>query len=330
LAVVGPPGDEVLEDFAVAVYIAPEWFDYAAAADDGADLRFISSSGEELPYEVEAWESGGTSVVWVGVPEIPAPGQGARVELYYGNDQAQSAEDPQMVWAAYERVWHLDGSRMDSAAMTDLMGTATSEAGVAGPAASFNGTDDALFEGAGGLGPDVFATGGTISGWINPSGWGEAGFGRVAEVASALQGEGGFSWYLAQPDTGMQFHRGHETTAGYWSFPNSVALDEWTHVALSYDDSDSTTAPILRANGNEVASTELAAPAGAPANTSTDPFTIGRGAFTDATRNFEGGLDELRVRSVVSSVRWIQAEVTSVSGTMAVALDGQPVPENCQ
>jgi hypothetical protein len=81
-----------LEEFPVKVVLTPQNFDYAAAAADGvaadagsANLAFVlagDAGNTQLPYQVDTWKPGGTSVVWVRIPSFS--GSAEQVELYYG------------------------------------------------------------------------------------------------------------------------------------------------------------------------------------------------------------------------------------------------------
>ena len=49
----------------------------------GGDLRFADSTETiELPYEIEEWDTGGTSYVWVRVPVLTS---NATIQAYWGN-----------------------------------------------------------------------------------------------------------------------------------------------------------------------------------------------------------------------------------------------------
>ncbi|HEY4094539.1 MAG TPA: DUF2341 domain-containing protein [Baekduia sp.] len=83
----------VLADFPVKVVLTPQNFDYGRDAADGtaahaaaSDLAFVlagDAADTQLPYQVETWNPGGTSVLWVQVPSVSS--SKAQVELYYGH-----------------------------------------------------------------------------------------------------------------------------------------------------------------------------------------------------------------------------------------------------
>ena len=70
--------DETLEQLPVLVVLTPERFDYASAAPDGSDLRFVDPSTRAvLPHEVEQWQPG-RRLARVGVRAFPARRRGRR------------------------------------------------------------------------------------------------------------------------------------------------------------------------------------------------------------------------------------------------------------
>ncbi len=81
---------EELRDYQVRVVLDSNSFDFSATAPGGSDLRFYDlSTGTPLPYWIEAWDPvGGSAVVWVKVPSIPASSD-KTIALYYGNPSAR-------------------------------------------------------------------------------------------------------------------------------------------------------------------------------------------------------------------------------------------------
>ena len=75
--------------------------DFALAK--GGDLKFTDAYGEELPHEVDTWDTAGESLVWVRLPSAAA---GTSVTMYWGNG-AKGALAASDVWNGYVGVWHL-------------------------------------------------------------------------------------------------------------------------------------------------------------------------------------------------------------------------------
>ena len=91
-------------------------FSHADFAGTNADLRFTDSTlTNELNYEVESWDTNGSSVVWVQVPQLT---NGASIWAFWG----QSGQTPPActtngaTWSnGCKAVWHL-GSTNDYSA----------------------------------------------------------------------------------------------------------------------------------------------------------------------------------------------------------------------
>jgi hypothetical protein len=93
-------------DFPLLVRLSSSNFDYDLANISGKDIRF-NKSGVELPYEIEKWDTEGTSLIWVRVPSISS-GSNTTLEMYYGNPDALDDQDPVNLWDSYAMVHHLE------------------------------------------------------------------------------------------------------------------------------------------------------------------------------------------------------------------------------
>ena len=90
---------QALVDFPVLVRLDPSRIDYAAMAPDGSDLRFVDADHSTLlDHEIEAWNPGGESIVWVRVPQIDAASANDFVWMYYGSPAAADLQNPAGVW----------------------------------------------------------------------------------------------------------------------------------------------------------------------------------------------------------------------------------------
>ena len=80
------------------------------AAEAGA-ARTNSARTAKTAREIETWVDGGTSRIWVRVPQIIGLSQVDHIWLYYDNPGAayeQTLADEQDVWSnSYRAVWHL-------------------------------------------------------------------------------------------------------------------------------------------------------------------------------------------------------------------------------
>ena len=75
-------------------------------ATDGSDVRFADANGNALPFEIDTWTNGATSLIWVTLPEMT---NGTEFAMFYGAAQSDAnafvaARHP---WADYTGVWHM-------------------------------------------------------------------------------------------------------------------------------------------------------------------------------------------------------------------------------
>ena len=134
------PEAEVL-GFPLLVRLNRDWFDFGQAQLEGADLRFSSSDGTSLAYQVEHWDrEQGTASIWVRIPSIRG---NARQELrmHWGNPGAASESSGADVFNpsnGYLSVWHLGDEVLDEVGTLESKDTGTeSIAGIVGKARHF-------------------------------------------------------------------------------------------------------------------------------------------------------------------------------------------------
>ena len=89
-------------------------FRHSLCKPNGEDLRFQTSSGVELKYEITSWNQSGKSVVWVNLPTL------ARNEVIFMRWGNTAAAAPSYVsdgsaWSNYLGVYHLDQAQGASA-----------------------------------------------------------------------------------------------------------------------------------------------------------------------------------------------------------------------
>ena len=125
--------------------------DFTNAA-TGADLRFADSSGmTNLNYEIEKWDTNGTSFVWVQAPLLSSTND--FIYSYWGRAVAAPASQTDgSVWTnGYAGVWHLNESSGASRDSTTNLNHASASNGVTmavtglvGGAVALDGTNDFL------------------------------------------------------------------------------------------------------------------------------------------------------------------------------------------
>ena len=313
----GYRGSAPLADFPVLVRLSPaiEGFDYADFG-AGTNLLFRASGGAILPHEVDAWDTNGTSFVWVRVPSVAAE---TTFTMYY-DGASDAAADPAAVWsgAGYAGVWHMNEA---SGAVADATGhglaaaPAGDAAGIAG-SARYAGADapvgharqtgtsaakgylsvpsyDALAVG------DAF----TMSGWVRLT-ENVANSPRLFSRKASYSSDNGWEIEMATASPANFNVRGaardRDTCMG--TFEPSLR-DRWTHVAFAYDGSTCT----VYTNGFALVSGAVT-----PATDNGLPLAIGCDSDgTEAT--IRGAFDECRLLGAAASADWIAAEYATVA-----------------
>jgi len=98
-----------LTNFPVLVRLDPTTIDYSTIADPTTDLRFFDpDTSADVPYDVDEWNPGATSLVWIKVPEIRAGSTDDHVVLFTGPNIGTA--DPAATWSEFEAVWHLSST----------------------------------------------------------------------------------------------------------------------------------------------------------------------------------------------------------------------------
>lgn len=112
----GYDGMSTLENFPVLVRLSEgiKGFSYADIGDTTnsayANLRFVNANHANLDYEIEIWDTNGTSFVWVSLPSLS--GKDTAFSACWSPQTGYTLPDvhPTNVWisAGYVGVWHLN------------------------------------------------------------------------------------------------------------------------------------------------------------------------------------------------------------------------------
>ncbi len=152
----------------------------------------------------------------------------------------------------------------------------------------------------------------TVTAWINPASSGGGGGGRIIDKDN---NSGGGFLKLNSAGTSVQFAADQFTTAAIRnSADNSIALNQWQHVAVTRDGSSDGSKINIYINGL-VANDSLHAPtsgSGAAQSATGTPFTIGNRTL-DKARNFNGSIDGVRVYNRMLTPAEIQSLVNGGS-----------------
>jgi len=263
----------------------------------GNDLRFTASNQTtELPYEIEKWDTNGTSYVWVRVPALI--NTNSYIYAYWGKTGVSSPSYTTngAVWTNnFEAVWHMNSLNPADWAKHNNDGTAiggvtTNSNGRINGALSFDGSTGSITT------PDEshfdFTGGFTVEAWAYPT----------VTLSTYTKG------VLDKKQTASSgFALTHYNY--YWNFnvsgvacqsPSPFSLNTWYYLAGVNNGTHSR----LYVNGQQVAG-----PSAATLANNNDTLLIARylGADNHSDRHFTGMLDEVRISRIARSSNWVWA-----------------------
>jgi biopolymer transport protein ExbB len=287
--------------------------DYDITAFGGADLRFIADDQRtELAFEIDAWDPGGTSFIWVDVPQLAAS---TVFYMYWGNPDAD-APAVAMPWAGYGGVWHLGTSGDDStpnAHIGELVGTMAGPGQIDG-GQQFPGVTAGLSIVSLPSIDDVFAGGGMVSAWVRPSA-SSSSEGTIAAKSSNGQGDNG--WVFSVAGQLVRFRRGYTMGRSAWSTPpGSLPSSAWSHVAVLFDDQSPT--PVILIDAVPQPLDLPGNPGSGPADSDAGQTLLIGGDAASFEDVFNGYLDEVRISSAPRDEAWVTLEVLSGSDALVV------------
>ena len=106
----------------------------------------------------------------------------------------------------------------------------------------------------------------------------------------------------------LTFYRGWSVERGFWYTPqDSISLNQWQHVAVTYDTGSSNNDPIMYINGVSQTLGWDDLPQGTVSDDSAQNLQIGNFAGA-TTRTFDGTIDEVRLSTSTQSAGWILTE----------------------
>ena len=285
------PETAAVEEFPLLVRLHKDFFDFSQAKPLGEDIRFSSSSGVPLAYQIEQWDADkDTASVWVRIPKINGNSR-QEIKLYWGNTAAASESDGKAVFNksnGYLSVWHLNDPVQDEVgtlASEDTGTTAT--AGMIGAARHFPG-QKGVFCGQKIPNYPSGARSHSTEAWFRAEkpnstiiGWGNEGGGRGSKVRMQLR---------SPPH--VHIDSDFSDVDGQSRLP----LGEWIHVVHTYDREDGK----IYINGRLDAAAKPLLDIKSPAR-----MWIG-GWYHNY--DFVGDIDEVRISQVARSADWIKLQ----------------------
>src|SRR3989344_7079648 len=172
----------------------------------------------------------------------------------------------------------------------------TDRLGAAFKAISFDGVNDYVNLSSPSSLDNLFSgSGGTFSAWIYPKTYGENNFGRLFDKTGV---QGGITLLLNNGVNNLgsiRLNQSFNNAASYTTVDtptNSVSLNQWTHVVLTYDGTASGGIKIYF-NGN--LQTLTYATTGIGTRDSDAAYNLLIGNRTDTTRTFNGYMDDIQI-----------------------------------
>ncbi|HKP97683.1 MAG TPA: DUF2341 domain-containing protein [Fibrobacteria bacterium] len=103
--------------FPALVRLGPGASVFAAAAEDGRDVRFTKPDGASLRHEIESWDRAASqAAIWVWLDTVRHNDSGQYIRMYWGNPSAPApAMKPVFDTASgYQSVWHMEAMKAGS------------------------------------------------------------------------------------------------------------------------------------------------------------------------------------------------------------------------
>ncbi|NLB54873.1 MAG: DUF2341 domain-containing protein, partial [Lentisphaerae bacterium] len=304
----GYTGDEVLTNFPALIVLKESepgvGFDYSDfSSPPYEELRFAASDKvTPLAFEVESWDTNGTSYVWVKVPELT---QNTKIYAVWGKSgvTAPACTTNGSVWSEnFVGVWHMNQTNaFDSTANklhTQAFGSVVPASGVVDGADEFDGSTAYLNVAENEL---LEPRNITFSAWIYITGPGSH-----SELVILSKGRTGAKghisyafWYY--PGTGLIEACVSDGTKYKAADPDPAPLNTWMYIVGTYRRGD------LRYYRDGSFYSNVAAGGAIQYNIGNRDFHIGDWGYSIYTQRFKGFIDEVRVSSVVRSPDWIRA-----------------------
>jgi len=129
------------ENFPVLVRLSKDWFDFNQAKSNGDDIRFASTDGKPLAYQIDEWDAAkGTASIWVRIPVIKGNAR-QEIKMFWGlpapsdsvggqagkADAAAESKGPAVFNESngYLSVWHMNDPVKDDVGTVESKDTGT-------------------------------------------------------------------------------------------------------------------------------------------------------------------------------------------------------------
>lgn len=294
-----------LTNFPVMVKLDSSRIDYSKTKSGGADLRFADLNGNLLSYEIERWNTTGTSIVWVKIPSIGANSMTDAFMMYYGNSAASDAQDSNSVWSnGYAAVYHMEettGYAKDSTSNSNnVVSKSSISMNVSGKIAGGDQfTSTSSVERVNDAMSLDLTSKFTIEAWVYQTST-NTNLGLVTKQSSGSSTEYGLFLNNGKPMLALQ-------GASVVEFTNTIPNNTWTYIAATYN-TYSNDCQIYSSQGDKFKSNTSCT-----TNISSTSGVLRLGNnYNESSGAFQGTMDEIRISNVDRSSNWLKAQHQSM------------------
>ncbi len=291
------------------VRLTPDRFPYDKMSGT-SDIGFFDDAGAELPYEVEVWDPGGESRLWVRISQVPPAGTPARIWIYFGSLGKEGRRDSEATWEEFAAVWHLGSGEAETGILLDSSGRGNHLVNGFGGATAYASADGVLGDAGGAVEAQaptdalVVLDGSRLAG-LGPLTY-EVWFQDVVPLEDSgprllrkgplflwIDGVGRIALTVNYSDTNL-----YKQAAIAWP------ADSWWHLAVTWDGGPAESGVRFFENGVDAGSSNRNDAVGSRDDDSGVGQTVGNSAVGDS--NAPGArFDEIRISSVARSPGWL-------------------------
>jgi hypothetical protein len=305
--VVSPALGAKVAMFPLLVRLDTTMINFNTAQSLGQDVRFSRADGTHFNYEKEKWDQANKNAsLWVLVDTILPSSSTQYITMYWGKNDAIDKSNSSAVFDTgngFAGVWHLNETANTTAGgyaeatANNFTGTgndmsSAAVSGIAGKAASFDGSNDYIWVAdQNAFTPANF----TCSFWANPQNL--AGGGMEFIDKRAAGNVGGFS---LEKSSGSGTVTTWIQTSAWGSGAVLTFTSGWQYVTATYNGT------VINAYMNNSAPVSVTHTYGGNMNNNTSKLVFG--ALSDVSLGanpYNGYLDEIRMEKVVRSADWI-------------------------
>ena len=288
------PASASEDGFPLLVRLHKEFFDFSQAKANGEDIRFATSTGTPLAYQIEEWDAAnGTASIWVRIPNTKGNAR-QEIKLHWGKADAASESSGSAVFNesnGYLSVWHMNDPVKDEVGTLESKDTGTTSAsGIIGKSRHFDA----------GKGINCGEHIATYPSGSSPHS-SEAWF-RAEKPNATILGWGNeqaqgkvIMQFVSPPHINMDCYFSGANVAGGSALP----MSQWIHVVHTFKNGDSR----IYVNGILAGSSTST---GAPLAIKS-PARMYMGGWYNHYR-FVGDMDEVRVSKVTRSADWVKLQ----------------------